>query len=140
MAEGTKNIRKSIVCTFANHAPIRFWGEFEITLSDNAELEAEKIKSVGRYIDDYVDCLWDANKDFGHHDIEYYTCKSGKRIYFASYNSGETYGSHEPRTRRTYLKDIEAIKTYLGEIDRIDEWYRVCGKVDPSLIVDSDLL
>jgi hypothetical protein len=58
-------------------------------------------------------------------NIEYYTCKSGKRIYFSSYNSGETCGSHEPRTTRTYLKDVEAIKAYFGEIDQMNEWYCV---------------
>ncbi len=138
--EGTKTVRKSIVCTFSNHAPIRFWGEFEITLSDDLKLEQDKIASVGEYIDDYVGVLWDGHRDFGHHDVEYYICKSRKRIYFSSYNSGESYGSHEPRTSRTYLKDVEAIKNYFDEIDRMDEWYRVCGNADPALIVDSDLL
>jgi hypothetical protein len=136
--EATKLIRRSIVCTFGNHPPIRFWDEFVA-----AEVEKEKSNhnyAPGDRIDDYTSYLWDANKDFGHHDIEYYVCKSGKRIYFASYNSGESYGSHNPRTTRTYLKDIEAIKAYFGEIDRMDEWYRVCGNVDATLIVDSDLL
>ena len=129
MDEEKKTVRKSIVCTFSNHAPIRFWGDFD-----------QPAEEAGKYIDDYVYVLWDGQRDFGHHDIEYYICKSGKRIYFSSYNSGESYGSHSPRTTRTYLKDIEAIKSYFGEIDRMDEWYRVCGKVDPTLIVDSELL
>lgn len=138
--ETTTKIRKSIVCTFSNHAPIRFWGEFEITPSDDPKLEQVIIKSVGQYTDDYTDTLWDGRRDFGHHDIEFYTCKSGKRIYFASYNSGESYGSHSPRTTRTYLKDAAAIKAYFGEMNQENEWYRVCGIVDPALIVDSDLL
>jgi hypothetical protein len=131
--ETTKLTRKSIVCTFSNHPPVRFWGEFNRDETSNKRQD-------GDYLNDYVDTLWDARKDYGHHDIEYYVCKSGKRIYFASYNSGESYGSHSPRTTRTYLKDAAAIKAYFGEIDRMDEWYRVCGNVDPTLIVDSDLL
>ncbi len=130
-----KKIRKSIVCTFGNHAPIRFWGEFEE--NENADPAS---RQEWNYLDNYVSTLWDGRKEFGHHTVDYYICKSGKRIYFASYNSGQHYGNHAPRTTRTYLKDVAAIKDYFSQIDRIDEWYRVCGNVDPALIVDSDLL
>jgi len=125
--EDTQKIRKSIVCTFSNHAPIRFWNEF-----DSAD--------EGKYIDDYIGILWHRNQDFGHHDIGYYVCKSGKKIYFASYNSGMDFGSGYPKTTRIYLKDIDEIKAYFDGIFCIDEWYRVCGKVDENLIVDGDLL
>jgi len=137
MTEIIKGGRKSIVCAFSNHAPIRFWGEF-----DDEEVTEQSKHNYRSWqkIDNYVSTLWDARRDFGWHTIDYYTCKSGKRIYYASYNSGETYGGRGPRTATTYLKDAQAIKEYFSEIDQIDEWYRVCGKVDPALIVDSDLL
>ncbi len=138
MNEEKKMVRRSMVCTFSNHAPIRFWGEFDAMVIEAAKKEMKY--GPGDRLDDYVEILWDARKDFGHHDIEYYICKSGKRIYFASFNSGESYGTHSPRTRRTYLKDAGVIKEYFGEIERMDEWYRVCGNIDPNLIVDSDLL
>lgn len=119
--------RTSIVCTFKNHPPIRFWARPEEGISC-------------QYLDHYISTIWNARQDFGHHTIDYYTCKSGKRIYYASYNSGESYNSREPRTIRIYLQDADAIKQYFADMDRLDEWYRVCGDIDPTLIVDSDLL
>jgi hypothetical protein len=122
-------VRKSFVLTFSNHPPIRLWGYF-----------SEK-DTHWKYISAYEDgCLWDSCQDFGHHTIDYYVCKSGKRIYWASFNSGEYYGGHEPRTRRTFLGDAAAIQAYFRDIGRLDEWNRVSGDVNPDLIVDSDLL
>lgn len=133
-----KKIRRSYVCTFANHPPIRLWGEFDAG-------EIEKQNKAGYYapgdrLGDYEDgTLWDSGQQWGHHDICYYICKSGKRLYWASYNSGEQYNGREPKTTRTFLKDAVAIKTYLYDIDAA-EWNRVGHRVDPSIIVDSDLL
>ena len=119
--------RQSLVATFTNHPPIRLWAEFE--------------KDETHYISDFEDgCVWNGNPQWGHHQIVYYICKSGKRIYWATYNSGQTYNGYEPRTKRCFLKDTEAIKQYFEEHDMRGEWNRVCGDIEPSLIVDSDLL
>ena len=136
--ETTKTVRRSFVVTFSNHPPIRLWGEF-----DANEVEANKASgkyAPGDYLTDYEDgTLWDGNPQWGHHDICYYITKSGKRLYWASYNSGESYGGRDPRTTRTFLKTAKDIENYLQEIDAA-EWYRIAGRVDAANIVDSDLL
>lgn len=124
-----KEIRKSYVATFTNHPPIRLWGTFE---ADD--------ERAGKMLGDYEDgTLWNGQPQWGHHDICYYICKSGKRLYWASYNSGECYNGREPQTKRRFLKTTEDIKNYLCGISEA-EWNRVGHRVDPTLIVDSDLL
>lgn len=123
-------MRQSHICTFGNHPPIRFW----------RELGPEEAPNKDYTPDRYISVVWDARQDFGHHTLEAYTCKSGKQVYFSSYNSGESYGIHEPRTRRTYLRDAKAIEAYFRQEDRTDVWFAICGQIDPAMIVDSDLL
>lgn len=121
-------MKKSIVCTFLNHPPIRLHGEFD---DENG----------GRYVHNYEDGrLWDGNQDFGHHEINWYVCKSGKRIYWASYNSGYQRNGREPETTRIFLKTAKDIENYFIERDMAREWNRVGHLVDPAVIVDSDLL
>lgn len=135
MTQATENkiIRRSIVCTFKNHAPVRFWGEFDAAAIEQAKKENKY--GPGDRIYDYTEILWDAVKDSGHHTILYYICKSGKRIYFC-----ESYGLHQPKTTRTYLKDKEAIHQYFLKIEQEDQWFKICGIIDPTMIVDSDML
>jgi len=123
-------IRKHHIATFDNHPPIKLWAEFETQESaDNA-----------RYVSDFEHgCVWKSGQQWGWHEINYYVCKSGKRIYWASFNSGESYNGREPRTRYTFLKTIADIRDYLANIGP-EEWHRISHKVDPSVIVDSDLL
>ncbi len=135
-------IRKSFLLTFHNHAPIRLWGDFDATKVAQKEANPyTHVEGAGKVLSDYEDgTLWDGNPQEGHHDICYYICRSGKRIYWASYNSGETYGGPYPRTTRTFLKDADAIKAYLIEHVGIDEWHRIGHRIDKNVIVDSDLL
>lgn len=133
-----RTVRKSFIVTFANHPPIRLWGDFDAS-------EVEKTQSAphttGDYLSDYEEgTLWDRNPQWGHNDVCYYICKSGKRLYWGSYNSGMQCGGREPKTVRTFLADIAAIREYIIEHSDVSEWNRVGYRVDPSLIVNSDLL
>jgi hypothetical protein len=124
----TKTVRKSFVVTFDNHPPIRLWGEFD---SD------DKGTHLGNFEDG---TLWDKNQEWGHCNVCYYVTKSGKRLYWGSHNSGMSYGGHEPQTHRTFLKTEVDIKQYIIENGGEAEWNLVGHKVNPELIVDSDLL
>lgn len=138
-AQETKTVRRSYVVTFSNHPPIRLWGEF-----DAAEIEAAKKKTEhvpGDRLSDYEDgTLWDKNQQWGHNDVCYYITKSGKKLYWGSYNSGESYNGHDPKTSRKFLKTVADIKAYIEDHSDISEWHRVSHRVDPTVIVDSDLL
>ena len=126
--DATKTVRKSYVVTFANHPPIRLWGDFE---------EDGKSKYLGDFEDD---TLWNKGQQWGFCDVCYYICKSGKRLYWGSYNSGESYGGRDSETTRTFLNSVVAIKRYIEDHGGEAEWNRVSHKVDVNVIVDSDLL
>ncbi len=137
--EDKKTVRRSYIVTFSNHPPILLHGEFDA--EEIAAKKAQRNYAPGDRLGDYEDgCLWDSRRQWGHHTIDYYVCKSGKRIYWASYNCGETHNGREPRTRRTFLKTAADIKNYLCDAGGESEWNRVGHNVDPSVIVDSDLL
>lgn len=105
----------SSVITFENHSPVRI-------------ADVEKVETV-----------WDADQDFGHHRIKRYTTKLGKALYWASYNSGQSYGTHSPETTRTYLRDAKAIHDYFAEQDRLSTYHaEVEALVDAAVIVDLD--
>lgn len=120
-------MRKSIICTFCNHPPIRFYGD--------VEAEAEKL-----YVWQCCEVVFDADQRWGHWILYTYQCKSGKKIYFFSYNSGESYSGRDPETRRTFLRNKKEIEAYFRRHDQVEAWFKICGLINPSLIVDSDLL
>ena len=77
--------------TFSNHAPINF---------QNSETVAS----------------WDAGQDFGHHEA---IIKKGSRYHlYESYNSGMCYGSHEPKTSRTYIFGCETREEMISFLRR----------------------
>jgi hypothetical protein len=124
-----ETVRKSLVLTFANHPPVKLWGEFPVDTSQ------------GKHPADYADgCVWSRNPDFGFDDIYYYIAKSGKRLYWGSQNSGICYGTRSPKTHRTFLRTVADIKNYIIDHGNTAEWNEVSHLVDPALIVDSDLL
>jgi hypothetical protein len=147
-AQGTAKttVRKSFVVTFDNHPPIRLWGDFDAETVARHELPVSergtsRIDGAGAYLSDYEDgCVWDRNPQWGHNDVCYYITKSGKRLYWGSYNSGESYGGRSPKTSREFLKTVDDIKNYIINHSDVSEWNRVSHRVDVSLIVDSDLL
>lgn len=103
--------------TFSNHSPIR--------IADP----------------DQVETVWSSGQDFGHHRLKRYTTKRGKALYWASYNSGQCYGSHEPATVRTYLPNVQAIRSYFEERELTTRYHaEVEAEVDPGSIIDVDAL
>lgn len=136
-----KTIRKSFVATFDNRPPIRLWGTFDAAQVSAAQAAAKH--GPGDRLGDYTDgCVWDQGRQWGHCRVCYYLTKSGKRLYWGSYNSGQSYNGRDPETHRKFLKTIDDIRNYIVNhaSDEDAAWHRVCHLVDPALIVDSDLL
>lgn len=101
----------SKVITFSNHSPIRI---------------ADDEKTV-----------WRAGWDFGWHDLESYTTKRGKVLYWMSHNGG----TDKSRTTRTYLPTVAAIREYFAERDMLARYHAdVEARVDPGSILDVDAI
>lgn len=107
----------SNVITFSNHAPIR--------IADA----------------DLIETVWSSGQDFGHHRLKRYTTKRGKAIYWISYNSGCSYGGHDPETTRTYLSSVKAIRDYFADHEQLESYHaEIEAEVDPDAIIDVDAL
>lgn len=107
----------SSIITFTNHSPLR--------VADA----------------DLVQTIWRLPRSFGHHDLERYTTQRGKSLYWISYNSGEFYNGRDPRTTRTYLPTVDAIRRYFEDHDLTARYHaEVEALVDPASILDVDTL
>lgn len=102
-----------MIITFTNRLPIRI-----------PESRESEIKTI-----------WDGNQDFGHNKIISYDCKNGKKIFWHSYNSGMFYGNHEPKTKRSFLKNLDAVREIFQEDEEIFN-SEVSHLIDPSIILE----
>ena len=101
------------IITFDNHSPIRI---------------ADK---------DMIRTVWSSGQDFGHHDLDAYTTRRGRTIYWISENSGRSYGGHDPKTHRIYMRSIADIRAHFVESTYHAE---VEENVDEASIIDVDAL